>query len=525
MVRLKEPFGKGADHGRTGRRNRPGQEENEMFTRNRAMAGLVAGAVTAGMGLGTVAPMVAYAATTDEATELTSTQKGTLLTQLDNLKSKIAALDAALKKDNVTTSAGDWLDKFLTAYDTTLDGLRTDINSGDRSKAAAAQSTITKLLSDLNEGYKTDTAFKNAIGTGSETTPSESYTAWQSLVQAFSTAQQTFENIVENNDDPDTDIFTALTWSDPMKVTPHATYYKDGFGTYVNLDFSYKRTSNNNKDGYIIWTVTPELEELGFTIVTTGMLAPEASVPTLGSTPDPKGAPDIYVSEDKKTFVMAIPDSLGEGSGTNGTFSFAIHTDKTMTDGSATISDYVKAQESSGAYTHVYEPVAIAGDIEDAVSGYTKQETMGTRSEKNTFKITFNTNGGTPYPERTATDATFANYDNWAGNLPGFKDDGKGNVSNPPAKTGYSFEGWYTDANFTNKFDPFQTSLADMTLYAKYVQTLSPESANNSNASRTNNNAGNDLVHTGDANATIAAVAAVTVGAGLAVTVFRRRSK
>lgn len=482
-----------------------------MFTRNGAMAGIVTGAVTAGMGFGMAVPMVAYAAqtTNDGAqTELTDSQKSYLITQLQTIQKDLTAMQTAATSEGRSFKNG-WLASKISEYNSAMEGYRTDIMSGDRAKVRAVKTALATQISQFTGAYDDDTEAKTAIETIPEGgTKSATFTAYETLQQDMNGALDAFDNIVEKNQDPDSAEFPGLDWS-TMKVTTYTSTFEEGYGTYANFDLAYKRTAG--EDGYIKWEMPQELADAGFTIVTTGMLAPQASIPTYG---DLKGtrAPEMYVSSDKKSIIVEIPEQLEATGHANGTFSFAIRSDQKQTASGESFDTFLTAKTESGDYTHAPAPKALKGALQVAVAdGYVKQDTMGTRDVTHTFTIKFNSNGGTVIPDRTVTDGNLANFQNWGKNLPS------------PSKTGFRFMGWFTDEACTKVFDPFQVELKNMTLYAKYVQTIQAESTNPT-APRTAPTKG-DLVNTGEANAYIATVAAVTVGAGIAVTVLRRRSK
>ncbi|MBQ9521330.1 MAG: InlB B-repeat-containing protein, partial [Oscillospiraceae bacterium] len=100
-------------------------------------------------------------------------------------------------------------------------------------------------------------------------------------------------------------------------------------------------------------------------------------------------------------------------------------------------------------------------DVDNVVFGVTNGAiTVGspTQGEPEQFTVTFDVNGGTPTidPVKVDKDAT---------------------VSAPTAtltKTGFTFDGWFTDANTTTKFDFATPITADTTLYAGWT-AVTPE--------------------------------------------------
>lgn len=477
-----------------------------MFTRNKAVVGIMTGAVTAGMSLSAMAPMVAYAEETNTQEDLTESQIGYLKARLTAILEKLDNLKAAISDKSISTT-NNWLDEYINSYKQKITNHLDTLVIGDRAKTSELidqekENSLYALHTNLKNQWEGDTALQTALA---DDTADDSPTAkYEELSQAFANAKEAFSDVVEKNRDPDSLDFDGLSWTNPMTVTTYTSTFEEDYGMYVNLDLSYKRSAAGS--GYIIWEMPQELADNGFTIVTTGMLAPQASIPTVG-TGTATSAPDIYVSEDKKTFIMQIPDGVDNDGHANGTFSFALHSDKKKLADGGDLAAFIVAKTENGDFTHVPVPAGKNGDIaKKTASGFTKIANTGTRETKHTFTIKFETGGGTYIADRTVTDGNLDNFRNWAQSLPS------------PSKTSYRFVGWFTDATCTQVFDPFQAELKDMTLYAKYIQTVQPESA-------ARNNQKSDLVHTGTTETYIATVAAVTVGAGLAVTVLRRRQK
>lgn len=77
----------------------------------------------------------------------------------------------------------------------------------------------------------------------------------------------------------------------------------------------------------------------------------------------------------------------------------------------------------------------------------------GSDSDKTTYLIHFNTNGGSTIPDQTVE----------AGKLPTTPDN--------PTKDGYTFAGWYTDEALTTPFSFTSQLSSDVTLYAKWSNT------------------------------------------------------
>ena len=451
-----------------------------MFTQKGAMVGIMTGAVTAGMGFNMAVPMVAYAATptTDDAaqTALTDTQKAYLKQQLETIKDKLKAL-ADATTDISTTH--DWLTTYLNEYQTALSGYQDKIDSGDRKSAGEVKDAISTKYDNLNGQITDDTNLQANLAQPSAQTDGGLKDTVDEALQAFQDAVKAFSQIVEKNQDPMSTELSGLSWSNPMAVNTYTSTFEEDYGTYANFDFAYKRTAGQN--GYIQWDMPQELADEGFTIVDTGMLAPQASIPTYGQSNGSK-APDMYVSADKKSIIIEIPDGIDGNGHANGTFSFAIHSDKKVGASGEKLDAFIVTKTENGDFSHVPQPKALNGAAAEAAKDYTKQATPGDRDAKHTFIIKFNTAGGTFIADRTVTDGNLSNIKNWAQNLPS------------PSKTGSRFVGWFVDEACTKVFDPFQVDLKDMTLYAKYVTTIAPEST----ATRPDANKKADLVHTGD---------------------------
>ena len=73
-----------------------------------------------------------------------------------------------------------------------------------------------------------------------------------------------------------------------------------------------------------------------------------------------------------------------------------------------------------------------------------------------TFTVTFNTNGGSAVASQTVADGS------------------KATKPADPTKDGYTFDGWYQDATFTVAFDFSSAITADITLYAKWTESVTP---------------------------------------------------
>ncbi len=94
---------------------------------------------------------------------------------------------------------------------------------------------------------------------------------------------------------------------------------------------------------------------------------------------------------------------------------------------------------------------------------YAKWRKIGV--DEKTFKITFETNGGTPISPKTY----------FAGNKEIFIGDSE-NIIPDALKDGYDFKGWYFDQELTHKFDVFNIDVhiyfdSDFTLYAKWEES------------------------------------------------------
>ena len=84
-----------------------------------------------------------------------------------------------------------------------------------------------------------------------------------------------------------------------------------------------------------------------------------------------------------------------------------------------------------------------------------------------TFTINFDSNGGESVPSQTV--------------------DIYGTSTEPktPKKSGYTFDGWYTDESLTHQFDFTSSIISDYTLYAKWIPTSSTTTTGNTSTSTT----------------------------------------
>lgn len=89
-------------------------------------------------------------------------------------------------------------------------------------------------------------------------------------------------------------------------------------------------------------------------------------------------------------------------------------------------------------------------DGRDNQPGYFREKT------NNRYTITFNTNGGSPIGQETVKEGLLLKK----------PDD--------PTKAGYTFAGWYRDAELTKPYDFLNAIVEDMTLYAKWEQPMAP---------------------------------------------------
>lgn len=109
--------------------------------------------------------------------------------------------------------------------------------------------------------------------------------------------------------------------------------------------------------------------------------------------------------------------------------------------------------------TYETKITGIADNTEGALTLYAKFTPM-------TYSITYEHNGGTH--ENTVLSYTYGvGIDSFA----------------PATKEGYTFEGWYSDANFTTKMESIGTDMTDdVTLYAKFTRSIQYELNDGTNA-------------------------------------------
>ena len=90
------------------------------------------------------------------------------------------------------------------------------------------------------------------------------------------------------------------------------------------------------------------------------------------------------------------------------------------------------------------------------IDGGTAQPGYFRMKTNNKYTITFETNGGSTIAPKTVDEGIILKK----------PDD--------PTKAGYTFAGWYTDANLTKAYDFENAVVSDMTLYAKWEKVVSP---------------------------------------------------
>lgn len=79
--------------------------------------------------------------------------------------------------------------------------------------------------------------------------------------------------------------------------------------------------------------------------------------------------------------------------------------------------------------------------------------------KQGTYIVTFETNGGSAVASQTIVD------------------NGTATTPTAPTKTGYTFAGWYTDIEYTDKYDFSKKVTEDITLYAKWIEVITNWSA------------------------------------------------
>ena len=494
-----------------------------MLTRKGAMTGILGSVVTAGMGFSMMAPMVAYASETGSAdfsqmTGLSTTQKNALQNGIREAQRASTDLyDALLATEGLSPTTVTQLNHLKSLDQTTFTTANQNINACDTGSARNVlmddKATIVKNLNDA----LTDVA--DAVAENSSLLHLlKAY--YQKLATLAADDNNLYDNVVTKNQDPETVYFAGFspitTKAISITTTHDITRDEDTIGTYGNikLDYTIQRdllpTSQKNEEGWVVWTLPEELRNLGFTIVDSGMLAPQASEVKSGSAS--AAAPKVMISNDRTSIAMAISQGADEHGNGTGDLQFAIHTPARRTAEGQSIYEYLLASEGEQQFAHIPDFVAYranSGAVD--INAYTEAATKGTREVAHTFLIEFDTKGGSYIAPQQVTNGNFDNYQNWAGKIPA------------ATRTGYKFAGWFTKPECTPEslFDPFKTELKNMTLYAKWEQNSEVKVEQPAASTPAKNN----LVQTGEATTYIAATAAVALASGLAVTVFRRRAK
>lgn len=528
-----------------------------MLTRKGALTGILSSVVTAGMGFSMMAPMVAYASDSSETggdttsgsdsgssssssstdfskmSGLSTTQKNALQKGIKDAQAASTALyDALLAVSGLSDATIQELNHLKSLDQTTLAQANQNVSGCDSGSArnvlmddkATIVQNLDDAIADLGEtapqytsGTLSDVA--DAIAENSELLNLlKAY--YQKFDQLAGGTNNLYDLVAVKNQDPETVYFSGFTAVTTKAVAITTTYDitrdEDTIGTYANikLDYTIQRdlmpSDQKKEEGWVVWTLPEELRNLGFTLVDTGMLAPQATEVTSGSAK--ADAPKVMLSNDRTSIAMAISQGADEHGNGNGSFQFALHTPARKTADGQSIYEYVIASEGEQQFAHIPDFVAYrAGSGAVDMNNYTEATTKGTREVAHTFLIEFDTKGGNYIAPQQVTNGNFDNYQNWAGKIPA------------ATRTGYKFAGWFTKPECTPEslFDPFQTELKNMTLYAKWEQSA----AANAEAPAAAAPAKSNLVQTGEATTYIAATAAVALASGLAVTVFRRRAK
>lgn len=297
--------------------------------------------------------------------------------------------------------------------------------------------------------------------------------------------------------------------SNGMSVSTYASTFDKGYGVYLNIDFDYELP--DDPDALIVWRMPQALSDEGFSIVTTGMLAPQVTEPV--SNDGSESPIPIYVS-DSKDVLMIETSVAGDWSlPRSGTLSFALHADGNILASSVTMKD------AGANFANIPLPDTFgSGDLGSLGLGFTRVSRTGSREKRHTFTIRFDSNGGTKLVNQTVTDGSLGNFRTWGQNLPS------------PSKPGHCFLGWFTDADLSDVFDPFQTPLKNMTLHAKYSTVARSKTALGASGGNdvTINASQPDLVSTGVDQtrtyiATSTAFVLVAVGATASVVALRQR--
>lgn len=511
-----------------------------MLTRKGAMTGILGSVVTAGMGFSMMAPMVAYASETGSAdfsqmTGLSTTQKNALQNGIREAQRASTDLyDALLAIEGLSETTVTQLNHLKSLDQTTFTTANQNINACDTGSARNVlmddKATIVNNLNDaeanLGKTKETGPLTPGSLADVADAVAENSSLLnlmkayYQKLATLAADDNNLYDNVVVKNQDPETVYFAGFspitTKAISITTTHDITRDEDTIGTYGNikLDYTIQRdllpTSQKNEEGWVVWTLPEELRNLGFTIVDSGMLAPQASEVKSGSAS--AAAPKVMISNDRTSIAMAISQGADEHGNGTGDLQFAIHTPARRTAEGQSIYEYLLASEGEQQFAHIPDFVAYranSGAVD--INAYTEAATKGTREVAHTFLIEFDTKGGSYIAPQQVTNGNFDNYQNWAGKIPA------------ATRTGYKFAGWFTKPECTPEslFDPFKTELKNMTLYAKWEQNSEVKVEQPAASTPAKNN----LVQTGEATTYIAATAAVALASGLAVTVFRRRAK
>ena len=130
--------------------------------------------------------------------------------------------------------------------------------------------------------------------------------------------------------------------------------------------------------------------------------------------------------------------------------------------------------------------------------------------EKQTYTVKFDSKGGSSVPEQKVP------YKN------------KAAEPKAPTKSGYTFDGWYTDEQYTTKYNFANEVTGNMTLYAKWSQRYEPNPLKPSGTTKTDGKTDGKTVKSGD---TFDAGISLYVGLGIlsltgsAAAIYKRREE
>lgn len=141
------------------------------------------------------------------------------------------------------------------------------------------------------------------------------------------------------------------------------------------------------------------------------------------------------------------------------------------------ISDYVSSLGHNHVVTEVIEPTCTDGGY----SVYTCTRCSDSYNGDTTSNLghTYDVHGkctvcGTLSPECVKVTYKLNGGNNYEGNLDYFLPDEIPTLYDPETRSGYRFDGWYTDSSFTTRITSFEGVKSDITIYAKWIVVYGP---------------------------------------------------